>query len=118
MQTKWRESSSENQEFLAQLQVYKGTQEELTSELSDFKEKYQEVVDLLRDSQNELKNLNKKSYSGLVTRYDYCMPYIFKLNLISTLVYTAWHLRSTFHILHIEHTAFSTSILLPIQYYL
>ena len=65
MQTKWRESSSENQEFLAQLQVYKGTQEELTSELSDFKEKYQEVVDLLRDSQNELKNLNKKSYPGL-----------------------------------------------------
>ena len=65
MQTKWRESSSENQEFLAQLQVYKGTQEELTSELSDFKEKYQEVVDLLRDSQNELKNLNKKSYPGI-----------------------------------------------------
>ena len=65
MQTKWRESSSENQEFLAQLQVYKGTQEELTSELSDFKEKYQEVVDLLRDSQNELKNLNKKSCPSL-----------------------------------------------------
>ena len=65
MQTKWRESSSENQEFLAQLQVYKSTQEELTSELSEFKEKYQEVVELLRDSQNELKNLNKKSYPDL-----------------------------------------------------
>ena len=47
------------------MQIYKETQEELTSELSDFKEKYREVVDLLRDTQNELKAAKKKSYPGM-----------------------------------------------------
>ena len=63
LQTKWKKSTSENEEFIAQLQVYKETQEELTSELSDFKEKYCEIVDLLHDSQNELKAIKKDSYS-------------------------------------------------------
>ena len=46
----------------------------------------------------------KKTYTGLLTKYDSCIPHIFKLNLISTLVYRAWHLSSTFHNLHIELT--------------
>ena len=69
MQSKWKKSTSENQDFLAQIQVYKQTQEELISELSDFKEKYCEVVDLLNDSQNELKAFNKKSYPGEIKQH-------------------------------------------------
>ena len=63
LQTKWKKSTTENEEFIAQLQVYKETQEELTSELSDFREKYCESVDLLHDSQNELRAIRKDSYS-------------------------------------------------------
>ena len=47
------------------MRIYTETQEELTSELSDFKEKYREVVDLLRDTQNELKTAKKRSYPGM-----------------------------------------------------
>ena len=46
----------------------------------------------------------KKTYTGLLTKYDSCIPHIFKLNLISTLVYRAWHLSSSFQNLHIELT--------------
>ena len=69
MQLKWKKSTSENQDFLAQIQVYKQTQEDLISELSDFKEKYSEVVDLLSDSQNELKAFNKKTYHGEIKQH-------------------------------------------------
>ena len=65
LQTKWKKSSSENEELSAQLRIYRETQEELTSELSDFKEKYREVVDLLHDTQNELKTAKKRSYPGM-----------------------------------------------------
>lgn len=65
MQSKWKKSSSENEELGAQLRIYKETQEELTSELSDFKEKYREIVDLLHDTQNELKMAKKRSYPGI-----------------------------------------------------
>ena len=47
------------------MRIYRETQEELTSELSDFKEKYREVVDLLHDTQNELKTAKKRSYPGM-----------------------------------------------------
>ena len=50
---------------MAQLQIYKETQEELTSELSDFKEKYREVVDILHDTQCELRAAKKRSYPGM-----------------------------------------------------
>ena len=40
-------------------------QDELTTELSDFKEKYREVVDLLNDTRDELKQAKRKSYPGL-----------------------------------------------------
>ena len=51
----------------AQLEVYTETQEELTSELADFKEKYREIVSLLQDTQAELKKTKKRSYSGVGT---------------------------------------------------
>ena len=44
----------------------------------------------------------KKTFTGLLTKYDSCIPHIFKLNLISTLIYRAWHLSSSFHNLHLE----------------
>ena len=39
-------------------QAYRDTQEELTAELADFKEKYREIAGLLHDTQRELKNAN------------------------------------------------------------
>jgi hypothetical protein len=47
-----------------QLGVYKETQDDLTLELSDFKEKYREVVDLLHDTQDDLKIVKRKTYPG------------------------------------------------------
>ena len=41
------------------------TQDELTIELADLKDKYREVVELLRDAQTELKKNRKKSYPGI-----------------------------------------------------
>ena len=59
--------STENSEMAAQLEVFQFTQEELTSELADFKEKYREIVSLLQDTQAELKKTKKRSYSGVGT---------------------------------------------------
>ena len=39
-------------------QAYRDTQDELTAELTDFKEKYREIAGLLHDTQRELKNAN------------------------------------------------------------
>ena len=47
----------------------------------------------------------KKTFTGLLTKYDSCIPHIFKLNLISTLVYRAWHLSSSYLNFHIELTS-------------
>ena len=41
-------------------QAYRDTQEELTAELADFKEKYREIAGLLHDTQEELKNAAKR----------------------------------------------------------
>ena len=52
----------------AQLEIYKDTQNELTAELADFKEKYREILDLLHDAQDEIKDLHRQArskYSGL-----------------------------------------------------
>ena len=46
----------------------------------------------------------KKTFTGLLTKYDSCIPHIFKLNLISTLVFRAWHLSSSYLNFHIELT--------------
>lgn len=41
-------------------QAYRDTQEELTAELADFKEKYREIAGLLHDTQEELKDAAKR----------------------------------------------------------
>jgi hypothetical protein len=40
-------------------QAYKETQDELTGELSDFKEKYREIAELLRDTREDLKQARR-----------------------------------------------------------
>ena len=47
----------------------------------------------------------RKTFTGLLTKYDSCIPHIFKLNLISTIVYRAWHLSSSYLNFHIELTS-------------
>ena len=41
------------------------TQDELTTELVDLKDKYREVVELLRDAQEDLRRSRKRSYPGM-----------------------------------------------------
>ena len=41
------------------------TQDELTTELFDLKEKYREVVELLRDANEEIRRSRKKTYPGM-----------------------------------------------------
>lgn len=65
LQAKYRKSSTENADLAAQLRVYQETQEELTLELADLKDKYHEVADLLADAQNELKRSRKRTYAGI-----------------------------------------------------
>uniref|UniRef100_A0A0K2UZG7 Trafficking kinesinbinding protein miltlike [Bombus terrestris] n=1 Tax=Lepeophtheirus salmonis TaxID=72036 RepID=A0A0K2UZG7_LEPSM len=67
LQTKVRTFKQENEDLDANVLIYKETQDELTKELAEFKEKYREVVDLLKDAQEELKVSRKKGafYPGL-----------------------------------------------------
>ena len=44
--------------------AYAETQDELTAELADLKDKYREVVGLLRDSQEELKRSRRSGTGG------------------------------------------------------
>ena len=60
-----KQSSGENTELTANLRIYKETQDDLTSELADFKEKYREIVELLHDTRHELKQAKKRSYPGV-----------------------------------------------------
>ena len=60
-----KQSSGENTELTANLRIYKETQDDLTSELADFKEKYREIVELLHDTQYELKQVKKQNYPGV-----------------------------------------------------
>ena len=46
----------------------------------------------------------KKTFTGLLTKFDSCIPHSFKLNLISTFVYRAWHLSSSYLNFHKEIT--------------
>ena len=54
----------------------KETQDELTTELCDIKEKYREVVYLLRDAQEECKRNRKRTYPGVGSHK---LPGIFSL---------------------------------------
>ena len=43
----------------------KETQDDLTTELCDLKDKYREVVELLRDTQEQLRTSRKRTYPGI-----------------------------------------------------
>jgi len=58
---KIRELTSENEELLMQLRVVRECQNELASELVDYKEKYSEILGLLHETQDQLKQQNKRS---------------------------------------------------------
>ena len=60
-----KRTTSENADLGTSLQVYKETQDDLTGELADLKEKYREVVELLHDTRHELKQAKKRSYPGV-----------------------------------------------------
>ena len=60
-----KRTTSENTDLATSLQVYKETQDDLTGELADLKEKYREVVELLHDTRHELKQAKKRSYPGV-----------------------------------------------------
>ena len=46
------------------LSLIQETQDDLTSELLDLKEKYREVLDLLRDANEEIRRGRKRTYPG------------------------------------------------------
>ena len=45
--------------------LFQETQDELTTELVDLKDKYREVVELLRDAQEDLRRSRKRTYPGM-----------------------------------------------------
>ncbi|CAG0890402.1 unnamed protein product [Darwinula stevensoni] len=63
-QTKGKKLSAENEELSSHLLAAKEAQLELTTELADFKLKYAEVLALLRDTQEQLKQTKEETYSG------------------------------------------------------
>ena len=65
LQSKLKRTTSENTDLGTSLQVYKETQDDLTGELADLKEKYREVIELLHDTRHELKQAKKRSYPGV-----------------------------------------------------
>lgn len=52
----------ENEELASLVTVARECQEELTTELAELKEKYAEVLDLLHDTQEQLRRVQKKNY--------------------------------------------------------
>eukprot|EP00092_Neocalanus_flemingeri_P012790 GFUD01013782.1.p1 GENE.GFUD01013782.1~~GFUD01013782.1.p1 ORF type:complete len:1377 (+),score=309.96 GFUD01013782.1:584-4714(+) len=65
LQNRVQRYSHENDDLTANLRVYQETQDELTTELVDLKDKYREVVELLRDANEEIKRSRKKTYPGM-----------------------------------------------------
>ncbi|KAK2723937.1 hypothetical protein QYM36_002322 [Artemia franciscana] len=59
--TRSKNLSAENEELIMQLTVARECQNELATELADLKERYAEVLDLLRELQEHLKRQGKKS---------------------------------------------------------
>jgi len=51
----------ENEELVLQLRVVRDCQNELASELSDYKDKYAECLAMMRETQEQLKQQNKRS---------------------------------------------------------
>jgi len=65
LQNRVQRYSHENDDLTANLRVYQETQDELTTEMADLKDKYREVVELLRDANEEIKRSRKKTYPGM-----------------------------------------------------
>jgi trafficking kinesin-binding protein 1 len=51
----------ENEELVMQLRVVRECQNELATELVDYKDKYAEILELLRETQEQLKQQNKRN---------------------------------------------------------
>lgn len=52
----------ENEELHMQLRVVRECQSELATELSDYKDKYSEILELMHETQEQLKLHNKRSF--------------------------------------------------------
>ena len=51
----------ENEELVMQLRVVRECQNELATELVDYQDKYAEILELLRETQEQLKQQNKRN---------------------------------------------------------
>lgn len=60
MQNTAKRLSRENEELASLVGVARECQQELTTELAELKEKYAEVLDLLHDTQEQLRRAQKK----------------------------------------------------------
>ena len=60
LQARGKRLSVENEELANMVTVARECQQELTTELADLKEKYAEVLDLLHDTQDQLRRVQKK----------------------------------------------------------
>ena len=63
LQMEAKQCTIKNSEAVTKLQIHKETQEKLTVELRDFKEKYRELLNLLHDAQDEIRDLKQNQRS-------------------------------------------------------
>ncbi|KAF2353083.1 Trafficking kinesin-binding protein domain [Trinorchestia longiramus] len=61
LQAKLKESVVENQELASMVSIGRECQQELTAEIAELKERYAEVLDLLHDTQEQLRKYSKKN---------------------------------------------------------
>ncbi|XP_042880575.1 trafficking kinesin-binding protein milt-like isoform X4 [Penaeus japonicus] len=64
LQSRNKRLGQENEELINMVGVARECQQELTSELAELKEKYAEVLDLLHDTQDQLRRVQKKNLPG------------------------------------------------------
>ena len=70
-QAKNKRVTQENEELANMVTVARECQQELTTELADLKEKYAEVLDLLHDTQNQLRSVQKKVKFKSINNYKF-----------------------------------------------
>ncbi|XP_047737920.1 trafficking kinesin-binding protein 1 isoform X2 [Hyalella azteca] len=61
LQAKLKESGEENQELASLVSISRECQQELSAEIAELKERYSEVLDLLHDTQEQLRRYSKKN---------------------------------------------------------
>ncbi|KAG1683551.1 Trafficking kinesin-binding protein 1 [Nymphon striatum] len=69
LQKNVRMSSAQNQDLESHLHAAQESEKELTEELIDLKEKYDEILEMLQEARDELKNHHKKSTPHARTGY-------------------------------------------------